>query len=341
MITWMALASAGSAAGSERVVLIASNDAESEEVVHQVAGELRAAGFKVVTRARDSAPNARELETIARETRSFAAIALWVPEGTFEAEVWVVDLVTGKTVLRRLDDQPEGATRSSIFALKAVELLQASLLELDTGRKPLGEVEASPPVERLVLSARPPERQPRPPIPELPKPSLSWSLLAGGSVTGGPGGIPPTVAPSLGLAWRPHPSWSGQLWFTGPSLVTLGGDEGTATLDQELLLLRVSHQWLAPDPYLGAYVVGGVGAYRLGARGSANPPYESTSAEVWSAAAVIGPGATFSLSEGLRFFVELDAVWLMPQPEIQFAGRRVAVAGHPWFVGTFGVDVRW
>ena len=149
------------------------------------------------------------------------------------------------------------------------------------------------------------------------------------------------VAPSLGLAWRPHPSWSGQLWFTGPSLVTLRGDEGTATLDQELLLLRVSHQWLEPTPYVGAYLVGGLGAYRLGTRGSANPPYESTSAEVWSVAGAFGPGATFSLSDELRFFVELDSVWLMPQPEIQFAGRRVAAAGRPWFVGTLGVDVRW
>jgi hypothetical protein len=337
LFTWIALASIASGSVSERVVLIAPAGEASEAIVHQVAGELRAAGFAVVTHARDSAPEAQELERIARDTESFAAIALWLPEGSYEAEVWVVDRMTGKTVLRRLDDPSRAGTRPSIFALRAVELLQASLLELDTGRKPQGDVAPSAPAERMVRNARP--IVPAAPLP-APEP-LAYALVAGLSVTGGPGGIPTAVAPSIGLGWHPSPPRSGQIQLTGPSVSTLEASEGSATIDQEMLLLRGTFQWLGRDANLGSYVVIGAGAYRLGARGSASPSYEGTDSSLWAMAATAGPGATLSLGQGLRLFVETNAVVLMPQPEVRFAGRTVALAGRPWLVGTFGVDVRW
>ena len=62
LFTWIALASIASGSVSERVVLLAPSGDASEAVVHQVAGELRAAGFTVVTYTHDTAPEPHELE---------------------------------------------------------------------------------------------------------------------------------------------------------------------------------------------------------------------------------------------------------------------------------------
>jgi len=339
MLALLVLTSTTATRASERVVVVAPEaPVSSDRVVHQVAGELRAAGFDVTVRRRAEEPDDRELEAVAKDTGSFAAIALWLPQNRLEAEVWVVDLVTGKTSLRRLEGGRRGGQEPAIFALRAVELLQASLLELDTGRPPEGDVAPSPEVKRFVRSATAAPRE----VPALPaRPTVSWSLLAGASIGKAPGGMPATLAPSLGLGWRPLPAWSGQLWASGPSLASLEGAEGSATLDQELVVLRLTHTWSDPDAPVAGFVVGGAGAYRLGARGAAEAAYESTAVDVWAAAALFGPGLTLRLSQGLHLFAELDAVWLMPRPEVRFAGRRVADGGRPWVVGSLGADVRW
>src|SRR4029079_17274673 len=82
-------------------------------------------------------------------------------------EVWVIDKVTGKAVVRRVPFEPTAAGASKTLAIRAIELLRSSFLEIDLAARDrqsaAGATAAAPPpavvhfveAERL---ARHPER---------------------------------------------------------------------------------------------------------------------------------------------------------------------------------------
>ncbi len=118
------------------------------------------------------------------------------------------------------------------------------------------------------------------------------------------------------------------------------GAAGSATVDQELLAIQARYEpW--PDEALAPFAELGVGAYHLGARGSARAPYGDASGQAWSAAVVGGVGLSYALFGPVMLSLELDAAYLLPGVGVRFAGDTVAEGGHPTLLGTGGLGVRW
>ena len=128
------LASQAQQHSRSRVVLVRGADESPalEEVLIRLQAEMTAAGFDAVLV--DSPPNSdpRSLvEQHSHDEHTFTAIAV-LQAGPSSVDVWIGDYITGKTTVRRVSANPNlrhGST-ASVLALRSVELLRASLLEI-------------------------------------------------------------------------------------------------------------------------------------------------------------------------------------------------------------------
>lgn len=255
-----------------------------------------------------------------------AAIGV-VRKGSLDADVWVADRMTGKAVLRHVHFGADSSDAPAIFALRAVELLHASLLELEESHPSRGEVRPPPEIRRWV--APPPPREAL----------LSREMHAGVQIVGGPGGVPVSLSPTLGFAWRPVASWAGGLELWGPAISHVDGDEGSARIDQEATFAFVRFEPLGRSEF-GPYVRAGIGAFRFGVTGQAVAPYTSQSNQSWSALGTAGIGLRIG-SHTVEMITGLDTYWLSSRPDIEFAGRTVASAGRPSLGAHVELGVAW
>ena len=117
-------------AGKPRVVLVEDPDASVsvQRAVRRLQAEFVAAGFEVVL---EGPPRGQLLDALTTMTRSEGALAgVWITERpTTRARIWLVDRATGKVVVRELKAP---ADAGEFLAIRTIELLEASLLELDS-----------------------------------------------------------------------------------------------------------------------------------------------------------------------------------------------------------------
>jgi hypothetical protein len=158
-----------------RVALVRS--ATTDRVLHEASTRLRAelldAGFDVVEVDRAPGDPRSEVEEAAPDASSFATVAMSrVANGAF-ADVWISDRVTGKTVVRRIE-VGAGPNATAVLAIRALELLRASLLEV--AAKP-------PPSEPAVSAPADVVRWVAPALPAAPpRPVLQGSALGVGAL---------------------------------------------------------------------------------------------------------------------------------------------------------------
>ena len=131
------LASPLPAAAGSLVVLLRSpaGDSLARQSETLLAAELRASGFDVGEQARTAGVDLRsDMEAAARRLRPIAVLALTpvAGAGPGAAEISLLDRVTGKLVIRRIEPAPPPGRASAAgdLALRAVELLRGSLLEI-------------------------------------------------------------------------------------------------------------------------------------------------------------------------------------------------------------------
>ena len=152
------IASALNAAEPQTIVLV--SDRADAAVTSLLREELVNLGLNVLVVDRgehELLPG--ELIESARQNHAFAAFRVLIGEG--KMEVWLADRITGKVLLRevlRTQGQASDTSQTAVVA-RAVELLRASLLELDVDDRPTGEVERP---KILPKALRPPPREPEP-----------------------------------------------------------------------------------------------------------------------------------------------------------------------------------
>src|SRR5688572_4871010 len=131
-------------ARAERVVVV--EDPEMQRFATRLRSELTSVGFEVVMRPREDSSTPLSLEELAKKEGAVAA--LHVKASRSGVEVWVMDRITSKTLLREL--VPSSGDDVGEVAVAAVELLRASLLEVETPKfKPKVE-EPTPVATKLV-----------------------------------------------------------------------------------------------------------------------------------------------------------------------------------------------
>jgi hypothetical protein len=315
---------------------IAGTQAEFESVLRS---ELLAAGFEVLT-VPETASDGATLEAVARRTESMAAVSIVQPPGSLAADVWIGDQLTGKTLLRHVRPERVAPEAPSIVAIRAVELLRASFLELSETRSSRSEMGSVSSAQAWVAPPDPVAIAPNDSRTNAPDTAdAKWSIALSGAGIGGPGGLPSGLAPALALSWRASPSWVGQLFALGPALGSVDMSIGSARIDQELVAARARFDIVRSR--FAPFLTAGLGAYHLGASGTAPEPYVASSGHAWAAIAMAGTGVRLSLGPPVALVGEVDALLAAPRPVVQFAGQEGLYAGRPTLLGQVGGEVSW
>ena len=327
-------------AAPARVALVHEPEpnALEQRTLTRLRAELVAAGFEVteVERHGEDAREAAEAEP--QVAGVFATIAI-VPRTADAADIWVADRITGKTVVRRIQVPPgTGRDVAPVLAVRAVELLQASLLEA---------VEPSPRSENT-SSAVPP-----PPAVAVPNDVSAWmqtlrpqsearfALQAGAGVIHSFSGVGPAFLPVLGLAFRPMPDLAIGLRAGGPAFAAdlQAPPAGTIAVRQKLLSLEVAYEFLASRATVRPVAIGGIGVYHLDVVGAAAPTYTGETDDLFAAIVTVGPGAKLRFGERVALLADLRLLFIAPQPVVRAAMQEVASMSRPSLFGEMVVDV--
>jgi hypothetical protein len=364
LIALLGLSTAAQAEPARRVVLVVPGAIGpiATEALTRVRGELQAARFEVITDV--VAADVDRRATVEREVRKGnARAAFGIFFGTGVAEIWVTDAVSGRTAVQMLPlDAAAPERRAAVLAVKAVDLLKATLAEIwigspvlpppagaaresarsSTSPLPVPAAAAPAPPRRSEPAARTPEVDTEPQAGREPDDSLA-SLgrrvdISAGIGWIGAGGIN-TWAPLLAVS-----AFSGHI---GVRLVATGfGSSGE--LNQPAGSARMAYglalgELAARQPFGHHFETTAslsAGAARLSVDGSGATGYQGSSARVWSAVGGGGIGAAVLVS---RLTISIDARVLVSATatEVRIDGEDVLRAGRPliWIGGSAGVQL--
>jgi hypothetical protein len=368
LLAAFALAAPARAESARRVVLVVPEapGAVATEALARVRGELGAARFEVETDV--VANNVDRRATVERALRKAdARAAFGIFFGSGVAEIWVSDSLSGRTVVQTLPLSTAAPDRrASVLAVKAVDLLKATLAEVWVAAPASPAAPSLPAAEsRLPLESRsPPEplappppppvaaepapvprAEPAPTPPEVARRSENaaerqqarqrsqFEVAAGGAWIGTPG-AGGGWAPMLTVGWF-RSRCGGRLAVSGFGTnapfgdANIGGSaHATNTVGIAELVVRQ-----ALGAFFNVSAALGSGAYRFAVKGAANPGYSASSAVGYSAVAGGGIGATATLGP---VFIALDArvlatvvtqIVVVDQQEVGHAGRPLTWIG--------------
>ncbi|WP_437782082.1 hypothetical protein [Sorangium sp. So ce1097] len=299
---------------AQRVLVVRPPPRDSTlfEAFGRLSAELELQSFEVVVLGSSArSPGAEELEREAQESKAFAAVALRRDGSGTAAEVCIVDRVTGKTTTRKLLIDPS-SDGPMLLAVRAVDLLRASLLELGSGQAPARDVlgvEPQPPAPEVLRFSQDPPR---------------FHVRTGGIVL-----FTPPVGGGVGVQLGAHVRLDERLrlglLLGGPLFgaeFRAGG--GAARVRQELALLRASWN-------LGRAAAGsrwewgpllGIGAYHLQATGDVELPLVGRSVDFFSFAADAGLSVQYSFHPSVSLGLELTCLALLPRPVLAVEDER-------------------
>ena len=301
--------------------------AVTAEAIVRIHGELVSAGFDVQVAAAEGGPNARaSLESTASGRDVDAVLAILGDTLPDSIEIWVIDRVTGKSVVKRMPYHPEQARAAEILSIKAIELLRASFLEVGivASRAPMSK---PPPVEvsRFVAEALSLGRD------------LHWGVEVGGSVGASFDGVGPALIPVIRLDWAPVP-WC-ILRATAAGLGTqarVNTPSGSARVAEQFGLLEAGLRFRSRK-ILRPFVSLGAGVLHTSAEGDMVWPYQGQSAAQWSFLMDVGVGLRASVGERFELGLESHAQLAQPYPIIRFIDSDVATSGRPNLSLNFGI----
>jgi hypothetical protein len=315
-----------------RVALVRTPDSDKllREATTRLRAELREAGFDVVEVER--APGDPRAEVEGSSDDSFATIAINRAGSGALADAWISDHVTGKTVVRRLS-VGGNSNAAAVLAIRVLELLRASLLEVAAPPRGSGAPSSAPPdvlgwVEPTLPAKTTAERD------VLEGPALGAGIVGLHSLRGIGLALGPTVRISHGVDRH----FFGRLVLTGPLVgPSVDAPGGSASVRQQFLSLEMG--WATATRPLGVFAWIGGGAFLLQTTGVAVPPYRSTNDNVWSFLATAGIGGIARLGQRIAVMSEVSLVGLIPQPVVVIAASNAGTAGTPSLAASIGVVV--
>lgn len=288
------------------------------EAIVRVHGELVSAGFNVEVAPSLSLGNTLvALEQAARAPGVDAVLAILGDASPDSIELWVVDRVTGKTTIRRLPNPGISDRAAESLAIRALELLRASLLEIAMATDSAPHVSAPPPVARLMQETLD------------PRTSARWSVEVGGNLLASPSGPLANVEPLLRISRQFGSYWLARLSVSGlGTQARTDSTPVTASVDQEFAVLETGVR-LRPHARIQPVFVVGAGALHVQAEGRTTWPYQGQTAQRWSFLASAGAGVSFWIAHRYGFSAELQAQLAQPYPSIRFFGVEASHVGRP------------
>jgi len=321
-------------ADSPRVFLVRSNSstASAKEAMNRIEGELTAEGFHV---AIVDSPDT-ELTKSGEQDPNFVSIELLVDADEQAAELRVIDRLTNKTVVRHTKIEAQSSQVAQVLAVRAVELLRASLVELlmRSHRTP----EAAPPSPAIKFATEKASTWAASDL-ELRRES-TWGFDAG---TAGLIGFSRIDAALLALIRiRLLLGRTFQLRATFAGLGTeprVDAPSGSATISQQIGLLELAATpW--PDFWLSPVVSIGAGPLFASVDGQGNPGFAGVSSSYWALALDAGTGVALRLSERFDLSFEAHAFFTRPYLVTGFNYADGPSIDQPSLAGTLSV-VGW
>ncbi len=324
LIAWPARAAA-SASGTILLVV----DERAVALATRVAAELEALGFSVQSRMH--VPRPSELAAEARRAGAFAAIGIG-PTAEGSVEITVLDRVTGKTLRRELLGRSlTDPTTRELVALRASELLRASLMEIEAPHPTRGDLPATPVVTRVALAPetiRGPERRLR--------------LGAESGVLVAPGlSATPLLQATIGVRLFERL----ELGATLGSQLTAGGRVF------EVGRIEATARWLGAGPKLlllprtdTSHVALGIEAQLtllgLSASGfAANATQRGQSHFGWAPAGTLGIDSKIRLHKQLWWSLKPSLGFVFSKLALRADGQDVKEWGRPWLECATGLEV--
>jgi hypothetical protein len=332
------------AAEAPRVLLVYPAEAEPSvsTALVRVRGELTADGFDVLLVKAQPATTSATAMTDAQHDSGSATVGLFLNADGTSAELWVVDKLTNKTVVRHLSTASEPTSQlSEVLAMRAVELLRASLLEFLVAKRHADAKDPSvgrsnqPPVAPEVVK-RVSEWAARPMASE---PDVPWTVETGLGVLGTPGQIDAALVFIGRLRFPTAQLVQPRLTFSGlGTRPRITESSGGASIQQwyalaEVMLLPWSNRRVRPVFSLG------VGTHNVTVNGDAAWPYQADHDNVWTFCVDAGAGVALRLSSRLALTSEAHATLSIPHPTLRFVGAHAASIGYPAIMGTLTLAV--
>jgi hypothetical protein len=301
------------------------------ETLVRIHGELTSVGFATEI-VDEPAPNGASghasrawLEQLAAQ-RGFDAVVAIVGDVAPDAvEVWVVDKLTGKSVVRRVRFEPQSERAANTLAIRAIELLRSSFLEIDLAlrERQSGAAKAPPAdVVRFVEMERLASRPER------------FGIEVGGAAVMSLDGVGPALLPLLRFDWAPRSSFVAQLAVAGlGTRPTVESQGESAQVAQEYLVLGAGYRFRVGKP-LRPFVSLAAGALRTSVDGRADAPNVGRHDQQWSFLLDGAAGAHLHLRD--RFYLVLAAHAQMAEPylAIRFVDTVVATSARPNLLAT-------
>ena len=315
-LTWLLTATAARAA-SVIIVRPANGPPVMVETLVRLKGELTSAGFETeIVESADSESRAG-LEQLATKRGADAVVAIVGDLSPDSVEVWVIDKVTGKSVVRRVPFEPTAAQASKTLAIRAIELLRSSFLEIDlAARDHQAERRPAPPpaIVHFVEQAAPRER---------------FGVEVGATAIMSLDGVGPALMPLVAFDWSLRPWFLAQATLAGlGTRPAVEGPAGSAQVSQAFGLLGASFRF-RPEARVRPFAAFSAGVLRTAVEGRADAPNQSHAVEQWSFLVDAGLGALLRLPDRFYLSTAVHAQLAAPYLGVRFVDTVVATSGRP------------
>jgi len=320
-------AAAPARAASVIIVRPANSPPVMVETLVRLRGELISAGFE--TDIVDAAPPPESgpadsragLERLAARRGADAVVAIVGDLAPDSVEVWVVDKVTGKSVVRRVPFEPAAAGASKTLAIRAIELLRSSFLEIDLAARDRQSAAGAAPPPAAVVHFVDAER-----LAQRPE---RFGVEVGGAAVMSLDGVGPALLPLVRLDWSLRPWFVAEMTAAGlGTRPTVAGPAGSAQVAQAYGLLGGSLRFragarLVPIAALSA------GVLHTSVEGRADAPNQGHGVDQWSFLVDVGAGAVLRLPDRFTVSLALHAQIGEPYPAVRFLDTEVATSARP------------
>ncbi|HEY5281281.1 MAG TPA: hypothetical protein VIM14_00690 [Polyangia bacterium] len=314
---------------------------ELTETLSRLHGELLSVGLDVeitdgpATRGLGTADWRAWLEKLVAERGVDAVIQIVIDMAPVAVDIWLVDKRSrrkeGALEVSRVTLEPNTEKPSERLAIRAIEVLRSSFLEIDlAARQKRGEAIAVPPTASLsVAEVNKPVTQPE-----------RFSVEVGAATLTSLDGVGPAILPILRLHWavRSRLGLLATLAALG-SRPTVATTAGKARIDQQYGVLGGTYRFRS-EQGLWPFVALSAGVLRTSVVGQADSPRQGHTVDQWSFLVDGSLGAGLRLSGRTYLALAAHVQVAAPYVAIHFADEVVATSGRPNLLLTLTLGAR-
>jgi hypothetical protein len=321
----MALPAVGARADStgSTVLLV---DPGSAPLTHRLREEIESLGLEVTVVPEGDA--AEPLEARARAANAVGAIRI-TGSGSGSVDMTILDRATGKTVSRHLAiATPNDPTSAELVATRTVELLRASLMELEAPHPPRGDAAVTPEVRALASPTA--------------EPAESTLAFAVGPAVVTSSRLGPSLDVFVAVGLRTESGLGASLRVLAPATGgALDGSEGRISAHAWKYRLGAAFEGPQLSELVSPRFEAGVAVVTLATDGAARSPFRGVRQQSPSFGPWLSAGLRVKLARRLAILAAGDVTFLFPETVIRSAGREVATFGRPLVSGSAGLELTW